>query len=85
MPWSINKGFHTRYEAFTALKAKLFLVGILAKDELFKRLGPNKSVENHTLFVDGIIPRFGYFDAFSDPVTLFFKGNMHILNAHNAT
>jgi hypothetical protein len=81
----IYECLHARDKGFAALEAKPLLVGILARDELFKGLGPNESVENHTLFVDGVIPRFGYFDAFPDPITLFFVRNMDVLNTQSTT
>jgi len=82
---AIDKCFHTGHERLATLKTETLLVRILARDELFERLGPHESVENHPLLFDGVIPGFGDLDAFTNPVTLVLVRDVDILDPNSPT
>ena len=81
---AIDERFHSRNECFAALDTEAFLIRVFAGNELFKRFGPDETVEDHALLVDSVVPGFGCFNTFTDPVALFLIGNVNILDANGA-
>jgi hypothetical protein len=56
---TVDEGLHIGNESFAALETETLLVGVFAGNEFFKRLGPDEAVEDHTFFIDGVVPGFG--------------------------
>src|SRR5579863_10293964 len=82
---TIDKSFHSRDERLAAFKAKALLVGVLASNEFFEGLGPDKAVKNHPFFLQGVVPRFGYLNTFTNPVALVLVWDMDILDPDRTT
>src|SRR5713101_4497572 len=82
---AIDESFHAGNEGLAAFKAEALLVGVLACNEFLERLGPDKAVKNHSLFLQGVVPRFWDFDALTDPIALFLVRDVDILDSDSAT
>jgi hypothetical protein len=81
---SVNKSLHARNKGLTTFKSKTFFVGIFAGNEFFERFGPYQPIKYHSLFVDGIVPRLGSLNSFTNPVTLLLVRNVNILDTNSA-
>lgn len=79
---SVDERFHTGDESLAALETKALLVGVLASDELLEGLGPDETVKNHALLLDGVVPWLRDLDACSDPVALLLVGNVDVLDTN---
>jgi hypothetical protein len=82
---AVDKSFHSRNERLATFKAKAFLVGILASNELLEGLRPYKAVKDHPFFLQGVVPRFGHFNALTDPIALVFVWDVDVLDPNSAT
>src|SRR6266404_552299 len=78
---AVYESFHAGNERLAAFKSKTFLVGIFAGNEFLEGLRPDEAVENHSLFFNGIVPRFRHLDSLPNPITLLFVRDVDILNS----
>ena len=82
---TVDERFHSWNECLAAFQSESLLVGVLARDELFEGFRPHKTVENHPLFIDGIVPRLWDFDSLTNPVALILVRNMNVLDSDRTT
>ena len=78
----VNECLHAGNQSLASLEPESFFRRELVGDILLKEFGPHKSVEDHALFVNGVVPWARNLDTFPDPITLVFVRDMDVFNTN---
>lgn len=77
---AVDEGLHTRNKGLATLETETLIVGILGGKERLEAGGPNKTVEDTALLVNGVLERLRNFKTLAEPVALLPVGDVDELN-----
>lgn len=77
---AVNQGLHAGNQGLATLQTESLVVGVLGGQEGLEAGGPDETVEDAALLVDGVLEGLGNLEALAEPVALFSVGNVDELD-----